>query len=409
MQSLRVVRRFGTAHRIAAAPSIASKDTSSIASNTSVSKKKPIKVDEPALIRLKKERDPEKLFNLFRANAHNKVVVENRFAFQDTVSRLAGAGRFDYIENLLEQQKTLPQGRREGFVVRIIMLYGSAGMVKHAIDTFYNMHLYGCHRTVKSLNAALKVLTLSRDPEAIDSFLKDVSFKFSISLDIFSINIIVKAFCEMGILDKAYLVMAEMEKLGISPDVVTYTTLISAFYRINRVEVSNGLWNLMVLKGCMPNLATFNVRIQFLVNRGRAWDANKLLDLMHRLGIAPDEITYNLVIKGFCRAGFLDMAKRVHSSLHGNGLKSNEKIYQTMIHYLCKAGEFNLAYTMCKDSMKNNWFPSVDSIIILLEGLQRYGGLEGIEKARFLITLAKRRVPPFSADQLKAMQSILSK
>ncbi|XP_026384267.1 pentatricopeptide repeat-containing protein At1g80150, mitochondrial-like [Papaver somniferum] len=105
-------------------------------------------LEEPALIKLKNERNPDKLFYLFKANAINRLVIENRFAFEDTVSRLAGAGRFDYIDQLLEEQKTLPQGHCEGFVIWIITLYRNAGMSKHAVDTFYTMHLFGCPRTV---------------------------------------------------------------------------------------------------------------------------------------------------------------------------------------------------------------------------------------------------------------------
>uniref|UniRef100_A0A5B6ZKG8 Pentatricopeptide repeat-containing protein n=1 Tax=Davidia involucrata TaxID=16924 RepID=A0A5B6ZKG8_DAVIN len=407
MLSLRLIRRFGTASHIAGA--VVSTDISSTSTTNSVISNRiqqPIALEEPALVKLKAERDPEKLFELFKANAHNRLVIENRFAFEDTVSRLAGAGKFDYIENLLEHQKALPQGRREGFIVRIIMLYGKAGMTKHAVDTFYDMHLYGCRRTVKSFNAALKILTQTRDLEAIGLFLREVPWKFGIELDIFSVNIVIKAFCEMGILDKAYLIMVEMEKMGIKPDVVTYTTLISAFYKNNRCEIGNGLWNLMVRRGCLPNLATFNVRIQYLVNRGRAWEANKLMRMMRYISITPDEVTYNLVIKGFCRAGYLEMAKRVYSALHGEGYKPNIKIYQTMIHYLCKGGDFDMAYTLCQDSMKRNWFPNVDTIYKLLEGLQKGGKLG---KAMFIMTLARNRVPPFSADQLGALQSVLSR
>ncbi|KAA8540479.1 hypothetical protein F0562_024602 [Nyssa sinensis] len=407
MLSLRLFRRFGTASHIADA--IVSSDISATSTTNSVVSNRiqqPVTPEEPALVKLKAERDPEKLFELFKANAHNRLVIENRFAFEDTVSRLAGAGKFDYIENLLEHQKTLPQGRREGFIIRIIMLYGKAGMTKHAVDTFYDLHLYGCRRTVKSFNAALKVLTETRDLEAIELFLREVPWKFGIELDILSVNIVIKAFCEMGILDKAYLIMVEMEKMGIKPDVITYTTLISAFYKNNRYEIGNGLWNLMVRRGCLPNLATFNVRIQYLVNRGRAWDANELMRMMQYIRIIPDEVTYNLVIKGFFRAGYLEMAKRVYSALHGKGYKPNIKIYQTMIHYLCKGGDFDMAYTMCQDSMKKNWFPNVDTIYKLLEGLQKSGKLG---EAKFIMTLARKRVPPFSADQLRAMQSILSR
>ncbi|KAK2974388.1 hypothetical protein RJ640_021244 [Escallonia rubra] len=412
MLSLRVVRRFGTAYSTAAIATAPIKSTDSATSSCSPpivvsnNTRKPITVEEPALFKLKAERDPEKLFQLFKANAHNKIVIENRFAFEDTVSRLAGARRFDYIEELLEHQKTLRQGRREGFIVRIIMLYGKAGMINQAVDTYYNMHLYGCRRTVKSFNAALKVLTQTRDLAAIMSFLRDSPWKYGFQLDTFSVNIVIKALCELDIPDKAYLIMVDMEKVRITPDVVTYTTLISAFYKINQCEIGNGLWNLMVLKGCLPNLATFNARIQYLVSRGRAWQANDLMGTMRYLRISPDEVTYNLVIKGYCRAGYLEMAKRVYSALHGEGYKPNEKIYQTMIHYLCKEGEFDIAYTMCKDSMSKNWFPSVETIYKLLEGLMKGGKLE---KARFITGLAKKRISPFSANQLGAMQSILSR
>ncbi|GFZ08804.1 tetratricopeptide repeat (TPR)-like superfamily protein [Actinidia rufa] len=399
------VRKFGTAnHALAAIVSTNTKASNTVTNLVPNPVREPISVEEPALVKLKAERDPEKLFHLFKANAHNRLVIENRFAFEDTVSRLAGAGRLDYIENLLEHQKTLSQGRREGFIVRIIMLYGKAEMIKHAVDTFYNMHLYGCRRTVKSFNAALTVLTQTRDLEAIESFLTEVPWKFGIEIDIFSVNIVIKAFCEMSILDKACFIMVQMEKLGLSPDVYTYTTLISAFYRNNQVEIGNGLWNLMLLKGCFPSLATFNIRIQFLVSRGRVWQANSLMGMMWYLRIPPDLVTYNLVIKGFCQSGYLEMAQRVYSALHHEGYKPNLKIYQTMIHYLCKGGDFDMAYTMCKDSMTKNWFPNVDTICKLLEGLQVTGELG---KASYIIALAKKRVPPLTADQLNALRSIL--
>ncbi|KAL5575599.1 hypothetical protein UlMin_017298 [Ulmus minor] len=398
MLTLRPVRRF--CH---AAAAIVSQDCPAAVSKKAFNLKE---LEEPALVKLKSERDPEKLFHLFKANAHNRIVVENRFAFEDTVSRLAGAKRFDYIEHLLEHQKTLPQGRREGFVVRIIMLYGKVGMIKQAIDTFYDMDLYGCRRTVKSFNAALKVLTLSSDVEAIDKFLREVPSKFGIQVDIFSVNIVIKAFGEMGFLNTAYLILEEMEKVGVRPDVVTYTTLISASYKHNQCEIGNGLWNRMVMKKCWPNLATFNVRIQYLVSGRRAWDANRLLMMMPNLGITPDEVTYNLVIKGLCQAGFLEMAKRVYSAFRGKGYKPNIKIYQTMMHYLCKEGEYDFAYLICKECMHKNWFPNVDTIKTLLEGLKKN---DQLGKAKVIVKLARGKVPPFSSKLIGALQSVLSK
>ncbi|XVF74716.1 hypothetical protein PTKIN_Ptkin13bG0134000 [Pterospermum kingtungense] len=405
MLSLRPIRRF--CHAASASVPVVIASTTDTSSAFSKQPPKRIPLQESVLSKLKAERDPDKLFALFKSNAHNKLVIENRYAFEDTVSRLAGANRFDYIEHLLEHQKTLPQGRREGFIMRIIMLYGKAGMIKHAIDTFYDMHLYGCKRTVKSFNAALKVLIQTRDLGAIEAFLTDLPPKFILELDTYTVNIVVKAFCEMDFLERAYLVMVKMEKLGIKPDVITYTTLISESYRKNRCEIGNGLWNLMVYKGCRPNLTTFNVRIQYLISRRRSWQANDAMLLMQKIGIDPDEVTYNLVIKGFCQAGYLEMAKRVYSSLECRSeYKPNVKIYQTMIHYLCKAGEYNLAYTRCKDCMRRNWFPNVDTIHSLLQGLMKKGELG---KAKMIMTLVRSRIPPFTSSQLDSLQSIFLK
>ncbi|XP_020592729.1 pentatricopeptide repeat-containing protein At1g80150, mitochondrial isoform X2 [Phalaenopsis equestris] len=339
-----------------------------------VSSQDSIPLAEPALVQIKAERDPEKLFQLFNANAENRLVVENRFAFEDTVSRLKGARRFDLIEKLLEHQRTLPQGRREGFVLRIIMLYGRARMADHALRTFEEMHLFGCPQTAKSFNAVLKVLSENRRFEEAQVLFSKALTKFGIELDVISYNTIIKVLCEMDSLDSAYLVMLKMEKAKIMPDVVTYTTLMSAFYKHGHREVGDGLWNLMVLKGCSPNLATYNVRIQFLINRRRGWQANDLVQKMTSTGIRPDELTYNLIIKGFCMMGELDMAKRIFLAMDGRGCKPNEKVYQTMVHYFCK------------------------------------GGLMKISKegsAREIFKLVRKKQPPYSIEELKAFQDIL--
>lgn len=362
-------------------------------------------ISEPALLKIKAERDPEKLFQLFKDNAHNRLVVENRFAFEDTVSRLAGACRFDLIEHLLEHQKTLPQGRREGFIVRIITLYGKAGMSDHSLQTFHQMHLFGCPRTVKSFNATLKVLSEAHRFHDVRVFFDEIPAKYGIEPDGISYNTVIKAMCDIGSLHSAYLVMVEMEKAGLKPDVVTYTTLISAFYKHGQGEIGNGLWNLMGLRGCSPNLTTFNVRIQYLIHRRRGWQANSLVRRMYLSRIKPDELTYNLIIKGFCMMGELEMAKRIFYAMHGRGCKPNSKIYQTMVHYLCKGGEFDLAFRLCKESMERNWFPSVDTIDKLLKGLLT---ISKDRNAREIMKLVKARTSPYSADQMKSFLDILS-
>lgn len=367
---------------------------------------RPSDSDTPLLVRIKRERDPVRLHELFTANADNRVLVENRFAFEDAVGRLAGARRNDLVERILEQHRALPQGRREGFVVRVIGLYGKARMPEHALRTFREMELHGCPRTAKSLNATMKVLAQSRRFDDVLQLLDEASATYGVALDDVSYNTVVKMACDMGELRAAYRVMQEMEeKEGVRPDAVTYTTLMAAFYKSGQREVGDGLWNLMRLRGCMPTLASYNVRIQFLINRRRGWQANDLVRRMYVAGIGPDEITYNLVIKGFFLMGEHEMAQTVFGAMHGRGCKPNDRVYQTMVHYLCKRRDFNLAFRLCKDSMEKNWFPSVDTIHHLLQGLMK---IRKDRNAREILKLVTERQPSYSADEVKAFQDILS-
>ncbi|KAL6646107.1 hypothetical protein ACP70R_017715 [Stipagrostis hirtigluma subsp. patula] len=367
--------------------------------------KVPAPAELPLLVRIKQERDPERLYELFRANADNRLLVENRFAFEDAVARLAGARRNDLVEEILEQQKALPQGRREGFVIRIIGLYGKAGMPGHALRTFREMGMHGCSRSAKSLNATMKVLARARWFDEVLQVLQEGPEEYGVELDKISYNTVVKMLCDMGELREAYRAMKEMEREGVEPDVVTYTTLMAAFYKHGQREVGDGLWNLMRLRGCKPTLASYNVRIQFLIKRRRCWQANELVRKMYAAGIRPDEITYNLVIKGFFMMGEHEMAKTVFGAMHGRGCKPNCQIYQTMVHYLCERRDFDLAFRLCKDSMEKNWFPSVGTINKLLKGLM---AISKDRNAREIMNLVTGRKPSYSDDELMIFKDILS-
>ncbi|KAE8709040.1 Peptidase S24/S26A/S26B/S26C family protein [Hibiscus syriacus] len=225
--------------------------------------------------------------------------------------------------------------------MRIIMLYGKAGKVKHAINTFHDMHLYGCKRTVKSFNAALKVLIQTRDLGAIEAILADGLF-----------------------------FMVEMEKLGIKPDVITYTTLITTSYQKNRCKIGSGLWNLMKI-GIEPDEVTYNLVIKGFCQAG-------YLEMAKRV--------------------YSSLEGR---SKH----RPNVKIYQTIIHYLCKGGEYNLAYARCIDCMRKSSFPNVDTIHSLLQGLMRNGQLCKANMIMKLVRSRKPPFSSTQLDSLQSILS----
>jgi len=87
-------------------------------------------------------------------------------------------------------------------------------MIKHAKMRF----MIGTCLDVKGLlnpsNAALEVLATLRDLALICSFLEVVPWNLGIRLNVVSVNIVRSAFCNTGIVDKAYLVILVMERMG---------------------------------------------------------------------------------------------------------------------------------------------------------------------------------------------------
>ncbi|CAN6465746.1 unnamed protein product [Victoria cruziana] len=359
------------------------------------------------LDRVKQERDPENLCLLFKANTHNRVLAENRFAYQDAISRLAGAHRFDLVERLLEDQAALPHcQRRQAFLARLILLYGRAGMPDHALRAFRRLP---SPPSIKSFNATLTALAICRRFDDLLMFFYETPPSLRLSPDLFSYNILIKALCDIVALDSAFLILANMEKhAGLSPDVVSYTTVLSAFYKSGNGKMADAIWNRMVMKGVRPTVATFNVRIQYLINRRKSWQARNMMRKMVSTGISPDNVTYNLIIKGFCIVGYLEMAKKYFFGMASFGYKPNSRIYQTMIHYLCcEGGDLKLAFRLCKESMTRNWFPNVGTIYKLLEGLAN--GPENREKLKEIIKMVRRRVPSYSMQELSAFQTYLAR
>uniref|UniRef100_A0A6I9RJ00 Pentatricopeptide repeat-containing protein At1g55890, mitochondrial n=1 Tax=Elaeis guineensis var. tenera TaxID=51953 RepID=A0A6I9RJ00_ELAGV len=60
------------------------------------------------------------------------------------------------VEAIFEEQKRYPAGiAREGFDVRLISLYGKAGMPANAAASFHQLPALGCSRSVMSFNALL--------------------------------------------------------------------------------------------------------------------------------------------------------------------------------------------------------------------------------------------------------------
>nr|GMD47031.1 dihydrolipoyl dehydrogenase 2, chloroplastic-like [Ipomoea batatas] len=100
--------------------------------------------------------------------------------------------------------------------------------------------------------------------------------KKGIAFDSFTCNILVKGFCDMGLLPKARWVMEMLCHNGeaISTDIVGFNTIIHGYFKA--CEVSDGL---------------------------------EVTKSMSQASVLPDIVTYNILINGFCEMGDFGIAK----------------------------------------------------------------------------------------------------
>nr|DAD42496.1 TPA_asm: hypothetical protein HUJ06_000726 [Nelumbo nucifera] len=121
---------------------------------------------------------------------------------------------------------------KEGFAIRLISLYGQSSMSEHACRTFGQLPELKCTRTVKSFNALLSACADSRNFDKADQIFRELPSRLSITPDLFSYNIMIRALCDRGSLDSALSFLDEMEKNGVGPNLITFNTLLNAFYGI---------------------------------------------------------------------------------------------------------------------------------------------------------------------------------
>lgn len=288
------------------------------------------------------------------------------------------------IEEIIEAQKKYKDIKDEGFAIRLIMLYGKAGMFSHARKLFDELPELNCERTVKSFNALLASCVNSKEYDQVETIFREVPQEVSIEADVRSYNIVISAYCEMDALDKAILFFNAMEKTGMEPDLVTFNTLLTAFYKRGQFLEGESVWGMMESKNIAPNIISYNARLQGMVQEKRIQEGIGLLAEMEEKKIEPDVHSYNALIKVFCEEGDLEEAKKWYNKLKENEITPNKSTYGTLLPFLCEQGDFEFGLQLCREAIDNQLFINVAEVQRVVDGLVE---VSKIEEAKDLVEL----------------------
>ncbi|KAK6143529.1 hypothetical protein DH2020_023877 [Rehmannia glutinosa] len=230
------------------------------------------------------------------------------------------------------------------------------------------------YKTAQSL--AEEVAVVFPDDEKGDlvfSCLKDTYQACNSSSAVF--DLLVKAFSNLKLIDRALNVMKLARYHGFMPSVLSYNSILEAIIRRSAhgyVELARDLYHDMIDNDVSPNVFTYNILIRGLYaycKMGNINEAYALLKLMWEKNLEPNVITYNVIINGLCREGRMKETNKVFEEMKGNGLVPDEITYNTLVNGYCKEGNFHQALVLHAEMVRNGLSPNVVTYTSLINSM----------------------------------------
>uniref|UniRef100_A0A6N2KZ11 Pentacotripeptide-repeat region of PRORP domain-containing protein n=1 Tax=Salix viminalis TaxID=40686 RepID=A0A6N2KZ11_SALVM len=285
-----------------------------------------------------KESNHKKLVKKFKNASVNEHFRTKVAIYKETIRRLSASRKFDYVEEIIEDQKQYKDMSKEGFNARLISLYGSAG--------------------------------ISKKFDEVEGLFRGLSEEIKIEPDLISYNTVMKAFCEMGSLDSAVSLLNEIKRKGLEPDLITFNTLLHGFYANGRFVDGERIWDLMKERNVEPNIRSYSAKLFGMASEKRMNDVVKVVEEMNSKGIKHDPFSYHALIRGFVNEDDFEKAKHWHGEMWKTGCKPHRLVFETLIPFAVEKGDLAFAFKLCKDV--------IHSKLVVQEALiQKCGGCVG--------------------------------
>lgn len=332
------------------------------------------------------ERDPALLLAKFKSSARLYRFRCNAHVYRVAVRRLAASGDRDAVHDLLSSQKQYPDIAKEGFALRLLTLYGYAGMFDRARELFDEMPSLGCPRTVKSLNAVMGAAMATERFADVPLLFEQLPGELSVVPDVVSYDWLVDAHCRLGRLDDALGALEKMGEADLVPKIETFNKILNGLYENRRFGDADRVWGMMKEGNVAPNVASYNAKIRGLVLAGKMEEARGVFDGLQGVGLEPNVDTFNALIKGFCEEKNVNAVDKLYCELSKYLVSANYVTYALIVPLLCEAGKIDMAYRVSMLSVINKRYIDIDVLQRVVDGLVKKSK---IEEAKELAKLCK--------------------
>ncbi|XP_076898678.1 uncharacterized protein LOC143552308 [Bidens hawaiensis] len=291
------------------------------------------------------------------AGKYHPGFEHNYETYHSIIHKLSRARAFEPVETLLSQLQKSNIKCGENLFIDVLRSYGLASRPKDSLRIFLRIDDFGVTKSVRSLNTLLNVLIQNRKYELVHALFKNSQKKFSIIPNVFTCNILLKAFCKKGDIEGALKVLDEMPAMGMVPNVVTYTTILGAYVSNGDMAGAKRMFDQILDRGWTPDATTYTILMDGFCKQGRLIDAVRVMDDMVDNKVDPNEVTYGVMIEAFCKAKKPGEALSLLDDMLEKKYVPNSALCCRLIDVLCEVGKVEDACELWKKLLRKNCTP----------------------------------------------------
>ncbi|KVH92844.1 Pentatricopeptide repeat-containing protein [Cynara cardunculus var. scolymus] len=236
----------------------------------------------------------------------------------------------------------------------LFKLYAQMKQFRNATDTFCRMKEYGFLPTIQSCNLYMSsLLSLNRAGIAL-SFYKEIR-RSKITVNVFTLNIVINAFCQLGELENAVKVFDEMQDMGFN----------------GKTEKGNEVFEEMLRNGIKADILTYNALLLGLCNEGKTRKAAYLVKELDKKKLVPNSSTFAALIRGQCARKNPDRALKLYKSMLKSGCRPNEHTLKMLMLCFLQNDDYGGVFDVLKEMLERPVGPDLAVLRKLCKGLSQ--------------------------------------
>ncbi|KAL5864959.1 hypothetical protein ACOSQ3_002473 [Xanthoceras sorbifolium] len=241
------------------------------------------------------------------------------------------------VEAVMEEMEKSGLHIDEHSVPGVMKLYVNEGLLDHAKFFFKKCQLDGglSSKTLAAIIDAYAEKGLWAEAEAVFYGKRDLVGQ---KKDVVEYNIMIKAYGNAKLYDKAFFLFKGMRNHGTWPDECTYNSLVQMFAGGDLVNQAVDLLAAMQGAGFKPYCLTFCSVIASYIRLGQLSDAVSIYQEMEKAGVKPNEVVYGSLINGFAETGNIEEALQYYRMMGQYGLSANQIVLTSLIKAYSKIG-----------------------------------------------------------------------